>query len=76
MPACWGAMHSIACCATSNSISTCRIWVPRIERQETEKQGHPVREVTYDLTQRIRQELAFPAVVDLYAWLLKGMQHV
>lgn len=31
-----------------------------------------VREVAYDLERRVRQELAFPAVVHFYTWLLQG----
>ncbi|KAK9842310.1 hypothetical protein WJX81_005935 [Elliptochloris bilobata] len=31
-----------------------------------------VKEVAYDLERRVRQELAFPAVVHFYTWLLQG----
>ena len=31
-----------------------------------------LKEVAVDLDQRIRQELAFPAVVHFYSWLLQG----
>lgn len=33
---------------------------------------HRLKEVAVDLNQRIRQELAFPAVVHFYTWLLQG----
>ncbi len=34
--------------------------------------NHRLKEVAVDLDQRIRQELAFPAVVHFYSWLLQG----
>lgn len=34
--------------------------------------NHRLKEVSVDLDQRIRQELAFPAVVHFYSWLLQG----
>ena len=36
---------------------------------------HRLKEVAVDLNQRIRQELAFPAVIHFYSWLLQGNQH-
>ena len=33
---------------------------------------HKLKEVAVDLNQRIRQELAFPAVIHFYSWLLQG----
>ena len=34
--------------------------------------NHRLKEVAVDLDQRIRQELAYPAVVHFYSWLLQG----
>ncbi len=31
-----------------------------------------MREVAYDLQRRVKQELAFPAVIHFYSWLLQG----
>ena len=31
-----------------------------------------MQEVAYNLKERVRQELAFPAVVHFYSWLLQG----
>ena len=40
--------------------------------QEKEQRRRAVQEVAYNLKERIRQELAFPAVVHFYSWLLQG----
>ncbi|KAK9840302.1 hypothetical protein WJX74_007181 [Apatococcus lobatus] len=37
-----------------------------------EEKRRLTKEVAYDLLQRLRQELAFPAVVHFYTWLLRG----
>ena len=39
---------------------------------QLEELNHRLKEVAVDLDQRIRQELAFPAVVHFYSWLLQG----
>lgn len=39
--------------------------------QEAERETR-TREVAFNLNQRLRQELALPAVVHLYCWLLRG----
>ena len=41
---------------------------PQLEELE-----HRLKEEAVDLNQRIRQELAFPAVVHFYSWLLQGV---
>jgi len=40
--------------------------------QEQKAHRNMTKEVVYNLNQRIRQELAYPAVVHLYTWLLHG----
>ncbi len=40
--------------------------------QEEETRRRLVREVAYDLQRRVKQELAFPAVIHFYSWLLQG----
>lgn len=40
--------------------------------QEEEARRWLVREVAYDLQRRVKQELAFPAVIHFYCWLLQG----
>ena len=40
--------------------------------QLAEEKRRMTKEVAYDLLQRLRQELAFPAVVHFYTWLLRG----
>ena len=40
--------------------------------QDLEAQRARTREVAYNLNQRVRQELAFPAVIHLYTWLLQS----
>jgi len=40
--------------------------------QEEEQRRRAVQEVAYNLRERVRQELAFPAVVHFYSWLLQG----
>jgi hypothetical protein len=40
--------------------------------QEEEERRRTVKEVAYNLNQRIRQELAHPAVIHFYVWLLQG----
>ena len=40
--------------------------------QEEEARRRQVREVAYDLQRRLKQELAFPAVIHFYSWLLQG----
>ncbi|KAL0021485.1 hypothetical protein WJX79_010302 [Trebouxia sp. C0005] len=43
------------------------------EREEEEEtRRRLVREVAYDLQRRVKQELAFPAVIHFYSWLLQG----
>ncbi|KAK9830387.1 hypothetical protein WJX72_011470 [[Myrmecia] bisecta] len=42
------------------------------EEEEMEAARRRVKEVAYDVKQRVRQELAFPAVVHFYTWLLQG----
>ena len=37
-----------------------------------EEAARATREVAYNMKQRVRQELAFPAVVHFYSWLLAG----
>ena len=44
--------------------------------QEEELRRRAVQEVAYNLKERVRQELAFPAVVHFYSWLLQGAQAV
>ncbi|KAL3161372.1 hypothetical protein ABBQ32_010265 [Trebouxia sp. C0010 RCD-2024] len=39
---------------------------------EEEARRRQVREVAYDLQRRVKQELAFPAVIHFYCWLLQG----
>ena len=41
-------------------------------RTQVVELNHRLKEVAVDLNQRIRQELAFPAVVHFYSWLLQG----
>ena len=40
--------------------------------QDQQELEHRLKEVACDLRQRVRQELAFPAVVHFYTWLLQG----
>lgn len=40
--------------------------------QEQEARRRRCREVAYDLQRRVKQELAYPAVVHFYTWLLQG----
>jgi hypothetical protein len=40
--------------------------------QEQEVHMKMTKEVAYNLNQRIRQELAYPAIIHLYTWLLHG----
>lgn len=40
--------------------------------QDEEARRRLVREVAYDLQRRVKQELAFPAVIHFYCWLLQG----
>lgn len=40
--------------------------------QLAEEKRRLTKEVAYDLLQRLRQELAYPAVVHFYTWLLRG----
>ena len=40
--------------------------------QAEEARRRQVREVAYDLQRRVKQELAFPAVIHFYCWLLQG----
>lgn len=40
--------------------------------QEEKERRRQVREVAYDLQRRVKQELAFPAVIHFYCWLLQG----
>lgn len=40
--------------------------------QAEEARRRQVREVAYDLQRRMKQELAFPAVIHFYCWLLQG----
>lgn len=37
-----------------------------------QEQERRVKDVAYNLKERIRQELAFPAVIHFYTWLLQG----
>ena len=41
-------------------------------KQEEVAAAARVKEVAYHLEQRVRQELAHPAVVHFYTWLLQG----
>ena len=43
--------------------------------QEEEARRRQVREVAYDLQRRVKQELAFPAVIHFYCWLLQGVAY-
>ncbi|CAL5223392.1 g5900 [Coccomyxa viridis] len=45
-----------------------------LQQEEIAELNHRLKEVAVDLDQRIRQELAFPAVVHFYSWLLQGYQ--
>lgn len=40
--------------------------------QDQQELEHRLKEVACDLRQRVRQELAFPAIVHFYTWLLQG----
>lgn len=40
--------------------------------QDEEARRRQVREVAYNLQRRMKQELAFPAVIHFYCWLLQG----
>lgn len=51
--------------ARSPAVSCCGV-------QEEEARRRQVREVAYDLQRRVKQELAFPAVIHFYSWLLQG----
>ena len=44
----------------------------QLVEQEEETRRRLVREVAYDLQRRVKQELAFPAVIHFYSWLLQG----
>jgi hypothetical protein len=44
--------------------------------QEWQEEERRIKEVAVDLQQRIRQELAYPAVVHFYIWLLQGAVQV
>ena len=41
--------------------------------QEEEERRRRVKEVAYDLQRRVKQELAYPAVIHFYSWLLQGI---
>ena len=62
---------ALSCCgvqeeeARSVALSCCGV-------QEEEARRRQVREVAYDLQRRVKQELAFPAVIHFYSWLLQG----
>ena len=43
-------------------------------KQEEVAAAARVKEVAYQLEQRVRQELAHPSVVHFYTWLLQGEQ--
>lgn len=40
--------------------------------QDRDEREHRLKEVACNLQQRVRQELAFPAIVHFYTWLLQG----
>ncbi|EIE20339.1 hypothetical protein COCSUDRAFT_58046 [Coccomyxa subellipsoidea C-169] len=42
------------------------------EGEDQQELEHRLKEVACDLRQRVRQELAFPAIVHFYTWLLQG----
>lgn len=44
----------------------------RVSRFGQEEARRATKEVAYNMKQRVRQELAFPAVVHFYVWLLHG----
>lgn len=49
------------------------IWLRAgMQVQAEEARRRQVREVAYDLQRRVKQELAFPAVIHFYCWLLQG----
>ena len=39
---------------------------------QIQQRQHRTKEVAWNLQQRVRQELAHPAIVHFYAWLLQG----
>ena len=51
-----------------NSSKLRSVWLMQL----AEEKRRLTKEVAYDLLQRLRQELAYPAVVHFYTWLLRG----
>ena len=39
---------------------------------QIQEHEHRLKEVAWNLQQRVRQELAYPVVLHFYSWLLKG----
>ena len=39
---------------------------------QMEEREHRLKEVSWNLQQRVRQELAYPAIMHFFAWLLQG----
>ena len=46
---------------------------PEAQPARLQEKERRVKDVAYNLKERIRQELAFPAVIHFYTWLLQGV---
>jgi hypothetical protein len=47
----------------------------RVHHVALQEQARRVKDVAYNLKERIRQELAHPTVVHFYTWLLQGVRN-
>lgn len=47
-----------------------------VKWQEREAARKRTKEVSYNMRERVRQELAVPSVVHFYTWLLRSAAHV